>query len=104
MNGDYLISAAVTGFITFVFTWGAMRKTVSDVEKRLADCEGDLKQKQIYIQKTREQFAEQVHNLHEVYVSRAHFNETMAMIRDNYRELKDDVKKILDFISRPLDR
>jgi len=66
---------------TFLITWGAMRAKVIDLEKRTEALE----------------LRNDSH--HEVYVNYKHFNEALGGVRENYRDLKDDVKKILILLS-----
>lgn len=83
-----LLAAAGAGVVTFLITWGSTRGKVSELERR--------------VQVTEEQVDRQlelVHSLRDVYVSYQHFNEIMSTIRETHRELKDDLKKVLDLLS-----
>lgn len=88
MNSEYLIVAVVTGAISFVSTWGMLRRQVSELDKKLEA-----------IEKETHRQLELIHSLRDVYVSQQHFNEIMQTIRETHRELKDDMKKILDLLT-----
>lgn len=83
-----LLAAGGAGIVTFLITWGATRGKVSELERRI----------QVLEEQTDRQL-ELVHSLRDVYVSYQHFNEIMTTIRETHRELKDDLKKVLDLLS-----
>ena len=84
---EYL-SAAGAGIVAFLITWGATRGKVADLERRVQIVEEQLDRQ-----------LELVHSLRDVYVSYQHFNEIMSNIRETHRELKDDLKKVIDLLS-----
>lgn len=83
-----LLGGAAVGLATFLITWGMMRGKVIELERRMTDAENEAKTQRTAIQ-----------GLSDVYVNYRHFNEVMSSVRESYRELKDDVKKILELLS-----
>lgn len=83
-----LLAAAGAGIVTFLITWGATRGKVVDLERRMQ-----------VVEERSDRQLEVIHSLRDIYVSYQHFNEIMSTIRETHRELKDDLKKVLDLLS-----
>lgn len=73
---------------TFLVMWGMARGKISDLERRTEQLEEEYT-KQLDL----------IHSLRDVYVSYQHFNEIMATIKESQRELKEDLKKVLDLLT-----
>lgn len=83
-----MIAACGAGVVTFLITWGATRVKLTDIERRTELAEEELHRQ-----------LELIHSLRDIYVSREHFNEIMMNLRETQRELKDDLKKIIDLLA-----
>lgn len=82
---DAAISAAIA-LATMLIGWGMTRSKVQDLERRI------------------ERMETLNDRIHEVYVSRDHFNETLEAIKETQRDLKADIKQILDLLRHAPDR
>lgn len=80
MNSESLmyVGGAV---VTFLIGIGTQRGKISELERRITITEGA------------------VSTMHDNYVTQEHFKEIINIIRDTQRELKDDVKKVLEILS-----
>ena len=91
MNQDIVLaccSGLALSMVSFFMAWGAVRAKITDHAKRMEDFENEIA-KQL----------ELIHSLRDVYVSYKHFNEIMLTIRETQRELKDDMKKIIELLT-----
>lgn len=79
-----MIAGGISALGLFLILWGATRGKVQDLA-RLAERQETELARQL----------ELIHGLHDIYVSYKHFNETIAMFRESHRELRDDMKKVL---------
>lgn len=87
MNMDAWLGVAGIG-IAFIVNWGVSKAKVAELERRTTNLETDVAAQ-----------LELVHGLRDVYVSREHFNEIMETIRDSQRELKEDLKRVIELLS-----
>jgi len=87
-GGNEVIAALGSGLVTFLITWGATRGKVQELERRV----DHLEQEQM-------KHLDLIHSLREIYVSQQHFNDIMSTMKESHRELKEDVKKVLELLS-----
>lgn len=80
--------AGVSGMVGFLITWGALRGKVQELERRTEAAEKALEQQR-----------DLIYNLRDIYVSQQHFNQIMESMRDSHREVKEDVKKVIEILS-----
>lgn len=80
MNEIYV--AVGTFAVTFLIGWGMNRATLVEHERRVSAVEMELAKQ------------------HEVFVSYRHFNEIMTTVRDAQKELRDDMKQVLDMVGK----
>lgn len=83
-----LAAGVLSAAAGLLVTWGMTRGKVMELERRLGQLETN-----------NERHLELIHSLRDVYVSREHFNEILDTIRESQRELKEDMKKILDLLT-----
>lgn len=95
MNYETLAYTIVSAAIGFLSTWGMVKRQVADSERRIDKLE---KEKDIS-DKEYSNLLERIHSLREVYVSQQHFNEIMSVMRESQRELRDDVKRVLELLT-----
>ncbi len=77
-------SGAVGALLSFVMSYGASRNASQELTRRINLVENELK------------------TVADTYVTYRHFNEIMHGIRESQRELRADVKKILDVLATRL--
>lgn len=82
-----LIGVVVPVFFAFLPNWGAFKHRMLALESRAKRVEA-----------ANEELRHKLEELSEVYVTYKHFNEIMSMIKETQRELREDVKKVLDIL------
>lgn len=87
-GGAELLSALGAAAATFLTMWGMQKNAVKELERRQGECEKNLGA-----------IWEKVNGLTDVYVNYRHFNETMNQVRESYRDLKEDLKRVLELLS-----
>lgn len=75
--------------VSFLIGWGATRAKVMELDRR-----------NIQLELNMEKIKDSLAGLNDVYVNYKHFNEAMASIRESYKDLKEDMKKVLELLSR----
>lgn len=86
MNELYSTFGAL--LVAGLIAWGALRSKVSTHEKELDQLRAQNEEQRAMIMET-----------HEKFVSYAHFNEVLGTIKENHRDLKDDIKRVFELIS-----
>lgn len=88
--GDYVLAGIelVGGIAAFLIIWGASRSSIKEHERRIDKQDGEIKE--LY---------ERIGSLNDVYVSYRHFNEIMGSIKETQKELKDDMKRVIELLS-----
>ena len=81
MNYDIWAGAGISA-ATFLVTWGTMRAKTVELERRVTQLENVCG------------------GLHDSYVSYMHFNEFVTGVKENYRDLKNDIQRLFDAVSK----
>ncbi len=81
MTYDIWAGAGISA-VMFLVAWGGARVTIANLEKRVDK-----------VEKTTDEF-------HDTYVAYAHFNEFVGGIKENYRDLKADIQRLFEAVSR----
>ncbi len=81
MTYDVWAGAGISA-VMFLVSWGAARATIANLERRISKLE-DVSE-----------------GLHDTYVAYAHFNEFVGGIKENYRDLKQDIQRLFEAVSK----
>lgn len=83
-----VIGVVGSSFCTGLVTWGMLRAQVADILERLKHLEAE-----------RDRMIERIHAQRDIYVTQQHFAIIINTIREDQKEMKDDLKKVLDLLS-----
>lgn len=106
MNSEALV-AACAGLFTFLVTWGAMKSTVASQQKQIDElkveaqtrCPANCKALNERITTTEKELGGKLFDMHSIYVTHQHFNEVILSLRDAQKDMRDDIKRILELLT-----
>jgi len=82
--------------LQYMITFAGFISSVAVVKHQIKD----LKEEKLKLQGKLDLLAEKYHALPETYVNFTHFRETILLIRQDNKEVKEDVKKILEIMRK----